>query len=368
MKNIHQLITETVPVFFFTINTKTHLIEYVSPQFYDFVKNKEELEALGPHEKMRSVIIERDQEKFDQFFEDLSKSNKFESSVELRTNPLFCRVDWFELNTFQPAKETSTEKIVGHIVDISEKKNHYEILRKENESIENVMIMMAHDLKSPLSNISLIAKVMEEMMTREEAEKFDKYLNMLRSISRDSSRLIDKLLFLATLKGETSKLDLDLHDLRFTIRAVVESMQELFESRNIKIIYHFPDYSVEALLDSELFKQVIFNLINNAMKFTPDNGEISFSLKYLRNEKSIEISIRDNGIGIPEEHLENLFEGISRIRRKGLKGEESTGLGLYICKQIISIHKGRICAERNQKEGTTFKIFLPIPKASSAYF
>ncbi|HET8754255.1 MAG TPA: ATP-binding protein, partial [Salinimicrobium sp.] len=102
--------------------------------------------------------------------------------------------------------------------------------------------------------------------------------------------------------------------------------------------------------------------------FTPDNGEIKIGLHYLKKEKSIEISIKDNGIGIPEKHLDQLFEGVSKIKRKGLNGEKSTGLGLYICKQIVSIHKGRITAENNKDVGSNFKIILPVPIASSAYF
>lgn len=368
MNNIHQLITETVPVFFFTVNAETHLIEYVSPQFYDFVKNHEELGELEPHEKLRGVILEKDHIKFDKFFDDLSRKNKFESSVELKTNPNFCTVEWFELNTFHPSRETKPMKIVGHIVDITEKKNHYQILKKENESIENVMNMMAHDLKNPLAEISLIAKVLEEMMTEEEVKKFKKYLGMLRKISSNSAGLINKLLYLATIKGETSKLDLDLHDLRYSITEVIDSLEGSITEKNIKISTLFPDYSVEALLDAELFRQVIKNLVGNALKFTPDHGEIKIGLQYLKKEKSIEISIKDNGIGIPEKHLDQLFEGVSKIKRKGLNGEKSTGLGLYICKQIVSIHKGRITAENNKDVGSNFKIILPVPIASSAYF
>ncbi|HET7360835.1 MAG TPA: histidine kinase dimerization/phospho-acceptor domain-containing protein, partial [Salinimicrobium sp.] len=217
MKNIHRLITETVPLFFFTYNPKRQVIEYVSPQFYDFINHGEEIDGLSPHNKLRAVINEDERQKFDQFFHDLARKNKYESSVELRTQTDKCKIEWFELNTFRPSKQLNELLIVGHIVDITGKKKQYEILKKENHSIENVMNMMAHDLKAPLANINLIVSLIEEMMPKEDLKKFEKYLKTLKDTSKDSGKLINKLLDLATLKGETSKMDLDLHDLCYTI-------------------------------------------------------------------------------------------------------------------------------------------------------
>jgi two-component system sensor histidine kinase VicK len=205
------------------------------------------------------------------------------------------------------------------------------------------------------------------MMSEEEIGKYDKFLNILEGTSKDSGDLINRLLHLATLKGETSKLDLDLHDLRFMIKALVAKMEETIDKKNLQLTFNFPDYSVEALLDVPLFEQVLTNLLSNAIKFTPDGGHISFTASY-SGEDHILIVIKDTGIGIPHHHLVNLFGGISSFRRKGLAGEKSTGLGLYICQQIMRIHKGTIRAESIEKEGTSFIMQLPVPKPSSAYF
>src|SRR5690606_18848633 len=162
-----------------------------------------------------------------------------------------------------------------------------------------------------------------------------------------------RLLYLATLKGETSKLDLDWHDLRYMIKEIVNKMEVHLSNKNLDIAYYFPDYSVEALLDIPLFEQVIKNLLYNAIKFTPDGGKISFTLAYTEDGK-VSFTIKDTGIGIPETHLVNLFKGISANKRPGLKGEKSTGLGLYICQQIIKIHQGSISVISKENEGSTF--------------
>ncbi len=368
MRNIYQLITETVPIFFFTYDIQTKVIDYVSPQFYDFVTNKDELKALEAHEKLKRVINDVDQHKFQHFFDDLSKKNRYVSSVELQVSNHFNNIKWIEINTFKPSKRmTPEDRIVGHIVDITDKKFQYEILKSENESIESVMNMMAHDLRAPFANVGAVVNVLRKQMSEEEIGKYDKFLNILESTSNDSGDLINRLLHLATLKGETSKLDLDLHDLRFMIKGIVTKMEEIINKKNLHLSFDFPDYSVEALLDVPLFEQVLTNVLSNAIKFTSDEGHISFTLSY-SGEDHILIVIEDTGIGIPQKYLLNLFGGISSIRRKGLAGEKSTGLGLYICQQIMRIHNGTIRAESEENKGTRFIMQLPVPKPSSAYF
>lgn len=365
---IHQLITETVPVFFFVYDLETRHIEYISPQFMNCVANSKVIKSLDPHDKLKSVISKSHQHKFDQFFDDLHIKNSYKSSVELKTGRIVSDMRWFEVNTFQATKESSkARKVVGHILDITKKKEQYEILNRENKRIENFINMMAHDLKGPLSNCSLIVDLLRELMTPEELGKYNKYLSILQSTSKESGELITRLLYFATLKGETSKLDLDLYDLRHVIKDVVEKMDTRIFQKDITISYDFPDYALEVLLDIPLFKQVIQNLLTNAVKFTPKGGKISFASDYVE-DRHVQLSITDNGIGIPEAHVNNLFRNISAIKREGLDGEKSTGLGLYICQQVMRIHNGDIAVKSKENEGTTFTINLPIPNSSATYF
>lgn len=365
---IHQLITETVPVFFFVFDLDTQHIEYISPQFLDCVTNSEEIQHLDPHEKLLAVISKGHRQKFKNFFLDLNAKNNYKSSVELETAKNVKEIRWFEINTFQATKESSiAKKAVGHILDITKKKEQYEILNRENGRIENFINMMAHDLKAPLANFSLVVDVLREIMTEEEIEKYGKYLDILKSTSKDSGELINRLLYFATLKGETSKLDLDLHDLRYVVKEMVGKMNRRITVKNITIKYDFPDYSLEVLLDVPLFRQVIQNLLTNALKFTPKGGTITFTADY-REDEYVEFRVVDTGIGVPAEHLKDLFKNISTIKRHGLDGEKSTGLGLYICQQVIKIHNGSITASSEENKGTAFTIKLPVPSSSATYF
>ncbi|KQS36369.1 sensor histidine kinase KdpD [Pedobacter sp. Leaf194] len=103
--------------------------------------------------------------------------------------------------------------------------------------------------------------------------------------------------------------------------------------------------------------QVINNLISNSLKFTPDGGNIDIYIQ--ENKRNIVVSVADNGIGIPKKHHAALFDKFTSARRSGLKGEQSTGLGMSIIKAIVDWHNGNIWFESEEKKGTKFFIELP---------
>ncbi len=111
-------------------------------------------------------------------------------------------------------------------------------------------------------------------------------------------------------------------------------------------------------IDEYKFIQVINNLISNAIKFTPDGGVITVRIK--PEKETVQISVSDTGVGIPEHLQEGLFEKFTKARRPGLKGEPSVGLGMSIIKTIVEWHGGKIWFESKENKGTTFHIELPM--------
>jgi two-component system sensor histidine kinase VicK len=149
------------------------------------------------------------------------------------------------------------------------------------------------------------------------------------------------------------------------VDSVVESFQVFLHEKKIACTVDAPDFAVVAVVDKLLLEQALGNLVSNALKFTPSGGQISLRIK--KAEEKIEIEVEDNGIGIPAAHISDLFKEFSKIRRKGLKGEKSTGLGLAIARQIIRLHNGSVSVKSQEGEGTTFTVELPLPgKAGSA--
>ena len=364
MSDVSTKITETVPIFFFIYNLEKKEVEFISPQFYELTKDIDSEEGNS----LKKCIHPDYQESFDKFFEDLSGKNKYEGSVELKSNDQLKGAEWLELNTFPVIERNMAEvrQVVGHIVNITEKKKIYDVLREEKEHINNVLNMMVHDLRAPFNRVHMIAELLESEMTDAEYEKYKPYITMLRKQGEQSMQLIKSLLRLATLKGSVRSLDLNIHDLRNLVKDSLHQFKNRIEEKKLNVSCEFPDQHVRAKLDAVLFKQVLTNLFSNAIKFTPAGGTISTRLT--EEKDKVVLVVKDSGIGIPEKHLKVLFQSMRSARRPGLEGEESTGLGLFICKEIVKMHEGKISVESKEGEGSTFKIVLPFTEPSAAYY
>lgn len=364
MSDIAAKITATVPIFFFVYNLQKEEVEYISPQFYELASGVEDEEENS----LKKCIDPEFHEAFDDFFQGLSEENRYEGSVELKANNKFRNIRWIELNTFPVVEKNLSEvkQVVGHIVDTTQKKEMYDLLSEEKEHITNILNMAVHDLRAPFNRINMIAQLLEKNMTEEEYVRHKTYLDMLRKQEEDSMALIQSLLRLATLKGEVNSLDLNVHDLRGLVKTCVSNQQPRLKEKALEVRFEFPDQTVKARLDAVLFLQVLENLLSNAIKYTPKGGEILWSLSL--EDQHVQLSIRDTGIGIPEKYQEKLFRDFQGLRRKGLEGEDSIGLGLFICKEIVKMHQGEIHVESKEGEGTTFKITLPFPESSAAYY
>lgn len=364
MEEANKKITETVPIFFFIYDLEKEEIEFISPQFYDLAVDIESKDK----NPLKRCIHPDCHDLFENFFADLSEKNHYEGSIELKANDQLREIRWLELNTF-PVREKNmadVSQVVGHIVNITEKKKAYDLMVEEKEHISNMLNMMAHDLRAPFNRVSMITDLMEGNMSEEEIKKHAVYLGMLRKQGTEAMGLIQRLLRLATLKGEANSLDFKIRDLRKIVERSVKQFSSRIEEKKLNLRLHFPDESVKARIDSILFQQVIENLMSNAMKYTPDGGEINCTLQY--QGKYILLSVQDSGIGIPEKHQKDLFRNVYGLRRIGLGGEESTGMGLFICKEIVKMHQGTINVESKEGEGSTFTIILPFPESSSAYY
>lgn len=352
---MYKVITETVPEFFFVYNIVKKELTFVSPQFYQLTTRRE---GASSHAKFGSYIHADFQEEFHRFFEDLSEENNFTNRIELKTHEDLGEIRWIEIYTF-PVEEDSllVSQVVGHIINITDKKERIDILEQEQEKLDSILKIMAHDLRAPFGQVHMIGDVLNNLMDETEKKRYSMYINMLQGIGNRSMALLDNLLSLVSLQEGTLSLDLKKHDLRKVIGGVIERFKMDMEGKQVNCSFKQPDFAVVAEVDRILFEQALDNLLSNAIKFTPEGGYIHFRLQ--QQEQLIRLEVEDSGIGIPEKHIPDLFREFSKIRRKGLKGEKPTGLGLAITKQIIRLHKGSIEVQSREGEGANFIIELP---------
>ena len=355
--DLYKIITETVPEFFFLYSLEQQKIIFVSPRFYQLAG---EQQASTVQPDFRSYIHPDDQSAFDHFFSTLSPQNNFSNRIELRTRQELGNIRWVELNTFpvENDKADKTEQLVGHIIDITDKKERISLLEGEQEKMDSILRSLAHDLRGPFGQVYMIAEIMKGMMDEGEHNKFDMYLEMLQTVGSSSMNLLDNLLRLVALQEGTLSLNLEKHDLRKILQAVGDSFQPIMEEKQLKYTFEAPDYALVALVDFLLLEQAIGNILSNAVKFTPERGSIS--LRARKKGAFAHIELEDTGIGIPEKHIPELFNEFSKIRRQGLKGEKATGLGLAISKQILKMHKGSIQVSSQERKGTIFSLEIPL--------
>jgi two-component system phosphate regulon sensor histidine kinase PhoR len=227
---------------------------------------------------------------------------------------------------------------------------------KELEKIrQDFVANVSHELRTPLTTIKGYAETLLEGALKEEVA-----FQFVQVIKRQSDRLTKIVEDLLTLsKIELKEFQLKIETLSFPelFEDVLHYIQEAAQKKKISISIELPTpLKVEA--DRNYFEQILINLIDNAIKYGREGGKITLSAIQKENEK-IEVSVRDNGIGIPKEDLPRVFERFYRVDKGRSKELGGTGLGLSIVKHLVQAHGGRVWVESQLGEGSTFYFTLP---------
>lgn len=219
---------------------------------------------------------------------------------------------------------------------------------------------VSHELRTPLSSI----KILSESLLHNPTVKPEMVQEFLVDINTEVDRLnniINSLLYLVDLEKEGMKLDYSLTYLNWLIRNVVAFLRPLAQQKNLTM--HFEEVSeCQIYLDKERIQQCLINIIANAIKFTPEGGDITVRL--LVGRETAIISVADTGIGIPPEKLPMIFDRFYRVDEARARNTGGSGLGLSISQQIINLHGGRIEVTSEQSKGTRFSVYLPILEES----
>jgi len=227
------------------------------------------------------------------------------------------------------------------------------------EARENLTHMIIHDLRNPLSSITssleLIRMALVDNMVNIPVEQI---LGVAQRSGEKLYLLIDSILDLARLgEGQTQPAyrPLNVIDL---IREVGEQEQPQLAAYGIRLQLLLPEYLPKVEGDPALLQRVLLNLLDNALKFSPPDGEIRVQAQ-LSDPETIQISVADDGPGIPPEYLERIFDRFVRVPGQAVRG---TGIGLAFCKLAVEAHGGRIWAESTPGQGATFRFTLPVAK------
>ena len=255
------------------------------------------------------------------------------------------------------------------INDITEQKTadlliEEEILKlKELDQIRKDLISrVSHELKTPLVSVCGAAELLLDSFIDEFKEDTKELIEMIEKGGKRLKYLVDNLVDITRIEYKKFKLKKDLNDFNQIIRDCTRELMYLIKKRKLNLEFDLMD-GLFLKIDKVRIEQVILNLLSNAIKNTPPTGKII--VKSLNKNDSVELSIRDTGIGLTKEEMDKLFIRFGKIERYGDGLEyidiQGTGLGLYISKEIIDLHEGQIWVESEGKDkGSTFTIKLPI--------
>ncbi|WP_286885011.1 two-component system histidine kinase PnpS [Aneurinibacillus sp. UBA3580] len=224
--------------------------------------------------------------------------------------------------------------------------------KMRSEFVANV----SHELKTPITSIKGFTETLLDGAL-EDPEISRSFLEIINEESDRLNRLITDILDLSKIEQKKMPLKVEEIDLSQLIKETVRIVREEARAKNIAI--YLPaekDITLEG--DRDRMQQIVLNLVSNAIHYTPDNGEVTITLRE-PDEKSVEMVIADTGIGIPAEHLPRIFERFYRVDKARSRESGGTGLGLAIVKHLIESHHGMIHVESEEGRGTTFKIILP---------
>ncbi|MGB9857682.1 MAG: sensor histidine kinase [Dictyoglomaceae bacterium] len=234
--------------------------------------------------------------------------------------------------------------------------NDKSIHEKLEENYRDFIANASHELRTPLTSMQILLDLFSERkITLEEIyQEFFPYLR--REISR-MTKLVTNLLNLSRLEAgvvEVNPQNLFLIDI---VEKVLESLNPLIKKKSLKLNLNVSS-SLELYADPQHLETILFNLLENAVKYTPEKGEIEFSAR--EDSENIILIIRDTGIGISERDLPHIFDRFYRVdRARSSENGFSSGLGLAIVKKLVERHNWRVEVESKLNQGTTFKIFIP---------
>jgi two-component system sensor histidine kinase VicK len=261
---------------------------------------------------------------------------------------------WLRLNSFLSDADNAN-LISGYLEEITAIKAHDDKLNEFSNKKNAVLSILAHDLAGPIGSIQMLAGVIAKTSKDFQDQTIYKFINQIQKVSTESTKMIKDFISVEFLESARVNLVIKRTNLTKSLQSLIQGYQETEASRQLTFIFNSePD--IYADIDEAKFIQAINNLISNAIKFTHSGGTISIELQ--EAEDYLLLTIKDTGVGIPQEFQSSLFEKFNPARRPGLQGESSVGLGMSVIHTIIEWHKGKIWFESKENIGTTFFIEL----------
>jgi signal transduction histidine kinase len=229
-------------------------------------------------------------------------------------------------------------------------------LKELNASKDKFFSIIAHDLKNPFTTIIGFSELLNEDLDTHNDEKIREYTKLIHTSAVQTFRLLENLLEWANSQRGNLPFDPAKINLSELLKEELGMLKDMAVEKNIEIKNKVSE-NITIFADRNMIKTILRNLISNAIKFTCRNGKVEVS-SVLENNIA-EISVADTGIGMDEDTFAKLFRIDANLSTRGTENEKGTGLGLFLCKEFVERHGGRIWAESKKGRGSVFRFVIP---------
>ena len=239
----------------------------------------------------------------------------------------------------------------------------HDTTEQEKEERERRLFVsnVSHELRTPLTSVKSYLEALDEGALSEPVAP--DFIKVSLDETNRMMRMVTDLLHLSRIDNATSHLDVELINFTAFITFILNRFDQIRgqdEEKKYELVRDYPITSVWIEIDTDKMTQVIDNILNNAIKYSPDGGKITVTMK--TTDDQMILSISDQGLGIPKQDLPRIFDRFYRVDRARSRAQGGTGLGLAIAKEIIKQHDGFIWAKSEYGKGSTFTIVLPYDK------
>lgn len=240
--------------------------------------------------------------------------------------------------------------------------------RKEMKHFRDELIpQIAHDLRSPLTAMVSSLQLMQDMIATGEYNDLEMVLNVALAGGEDQMRLLETILEVARLERGSVVFNLQVEQISHIVERAINLVNPgILQESGIQIINQLPEKIPLVQIDKLLMQQVLGHLLDNALRFTPDGGQIRFVAEVHEAERNLRVGIIDTGEGVPVEIRKRVFGKFFQHSRAVKRGRRGRGLGLYFCKLVIEAQSGRIWIESGPENGAAVWFTLPLADSGGA--
>lgn len=352
---------------FLNINpAMAHIFGYESPN--------EMMREVGNVEQLYADTTDRDE-----LYRELFDNGKVVgASLRLlrRDNSIF----WGEISERIVLDKTGEMTLVeGILKDVTGQHDFMESLAKAKESAETAsqlksdfLVMISHEMRTPLTSMLGFSRIVNKQLQSKVLPRLEsanagvtetvrRAIENLDIVETESTRLadlIDNMMDFARLEAGEALLCIKSVAPKDLAMRAMESIADIAEAKGLSAVLEVEEHLPNLVVDNERIAQVLVHLLNNAVKFTPAGGVVT--LTATMSDSDIEFAVTDTGSGIPPESIERVFDHFTQLGDVITDKPQGTGLGLALCRSIVSLHRGRIWVESKPGQGSTFRFTLPL--------